>query len=415
MNEIGYLPHWLILTCCISAGLSMSISLYSIYCQLINYRIPQQQRLVLRIQMMVPIFSVTCLISIIYPKQSIIFVDPIREIYESFVIYTFFSLLILILGGERRILLELSLGKAPVSHPILFIGTIIPKFDISDPIDFLRCKRGILQYVWFKPGYCLLMSIFELNHWESKWLVCLYNISASWSLYNLALFWKCLYDNLQQHNPWPKFLCVKLIIFASYWQGMIIGLLQYYGVIKNFETINMGYIYQNVALSLEMIAFSIAHQIAFSFHPYSIKNLSFASRMEFKYAIKDWLGIQDLKLDFTTTFFGNSYSYRNFDSVEAIMAHRDSRSTINRLNNGLRYTNGGNNRYWVTQDPELYGSIENESWDDLLHNMNKYIPEDPNYPVIFDMRAHKFSNKINELRKNLVNSQRDPSAEQMLK
>lgn len=85
---------------------------------------------------------------------------------------------------------------------------------MSDPNDYLSIKRGILQYVWFKPFYCLATTIgreYGWDHyfWGFFWAL-LYNISATLSLYNLALFWKCLYGELQKYNPWSKFLCVKL-------------------------------------------------------------------------------------------------------------------------------------------------------------------------------------------------------------
>lgn len=409
-----YIPKTFFFLCVASSALSILISLYAIASQFLNYRKPQEQRLVVRIQLMVPLFSITCLLACIVPRWSEVWVDPIREIYEAFVIYTFFSLLTLILGGERKILVELSLGKPPVRHPIFLIGRLLPSVDISDPRDFLSVKRGILQYVWFKPVYCLGMSLCRTYGWSTTFWVLLYNVSATLSLYDLALFWKCLYGDLKQYNPWSKFLCVKLIIFASYWQGIVIGTMGHYGLLGGGDgddkTTNLGYVYQNAVLCVEMIGFALGHLVAFSAENYSLRALPQGARMRFWHAVRDCLGCGDLRHDFRTTFFGTDYNYRNFDSAEAVMAHADSRSRMARLNQGLRFANNGRERYWIDEDtlysalPE-YGSIQREEqWSEFLDGIDGYVPEDTNYPVVWDVEGYRYTRDIEQLRASVRRS-----------
>ncbi|SCU96268.1 LAFA_0G05358g1_1 [Lachancea sp. 'fantastica'] len=406
-----YIPRWWFLLCVCSSVLSIGTSTVSIAQQFLNYRKPYEQRLVVRIQLMVPLFSATCLLACIIPRKAQIWIDPVREIYESFVIYTFFTLLTLILGGERTIITQLSMGKPPMRHPILILGRILPKIDMSDPSDFLSVKRGILQYVWFKPVYCVGTILCMQNNWYPDfwmpfWTIS-YNISATLSLYNLALFWKCLYDELQKHSPWPKFLCVKLIIFASYWQGIFIALMNKYGLIPNRpDSVDYGYVYQNAALCVEMIGFAIGHLIAFNWSAYSSKSIPEGARMRTVYALRDCFGCGDLKWDFKITFFGNLYNYRHFNSAEAVIAHRDSRSRLGRLQAGFRYSDGGRGNYWINsvESPSpsrsaAYGSTEDdEPWVDMARD--GYIPEDPNYPVVWDVDSYKYSRDMEALRQN---------------
>ncbi|AAS51487.1 ACR261Cp [Eremothecium gossypii ATCC 10895] len=394
------LASWVVTACIVASVCSVVLSAHTMWSQLINYRKPQQQRLVLRIQLMVPIFSLTCFIAVVKPDIAMVLIDPVREIYESFVIYTFFSLLTLLLGGERNILVNLAPEQKRIQHPIPVVGRwVLPMVDMADPKAFLAVKRGILQYVWFKPVYCLGMSAFQVLEWDlgCKWLTLVYNASASWSLYNLALFWKCLYNELRKYNPWPKFLCVKLIIFASYWQGMVITLLHYLNVIQDCEGTNMGYVYHNVALCLEMVAFALAHRWAFSWTEYSAQNIPLGARMHFWYAVRDWLGWKDLIWDFRTTFIGSDYTYRNFDA-----ANTNPEGRIKRINDGLRYTNCGAERHWINDKQPRYGSMDEDSWVDLASELPIYVPEDQNYPVVWDARSYRYTRGIRQLRENII-------------
>lgn len=401
---------------CISA---IVISTYLIFKQFINYRKPTEQRLVIRIQLLVPLFSISCLLAIERPHLTQIYLDPLREFYEAFVIYTFFSLLTFILGGERNIITELSADHRPTKHVLSILGEV----DLSDPSDFLKVKRGVLQYVWFKPFYCLLLltcEVFHLNKFQF-WLLIFYNISVTWSLYSLALFWRCLHTELQPYNPWAKFLCVKLIIFASYWQGIFIQSLNFLG---NFGTgeiaAKKSYIYQNGILCIEMIGFALLHSHAFPWEPYSVQEIPNGARMTFWFALRDCFGAADLKWDFKQTLVVGEtyYNYRNFDSsVDNLLKSKSNiRSTINKLNQGYRFSNTGENKYWVN-----YGStstsnnsnrnpskshIKNESvsddkWNTSLCDNQSYIPTDPNYPVLWNSSGYRFTDNVKRLKKTI--------------
>lgn len=349
--------------CTFTSALSVVISFYTIVSHLMAYRMPQEQRMCIRILFMVPLFAITTYITssgIISTFYSKIFLQPIQEIYESFIIYTFFTYLIYILGGERKILMETAWkNKSTVRHPL--IGKILPSVDISNPKDFLFIKRGILQYVWLKPFFIVGNLVVDFNEtdtnadvWVSRlkfWLLIGYNISATLSLYELAVFWRCLYNELRQFGPWPKFLCVKLIIFVSYWQSILLMILQHFGVFKqhvNLKEEDMGYIYQNVLLCLEMIPFAIGHLVAFSNEPYTYRKKPESSRLSFTYALKDCLGNKDLVVDSYNTFFGTEYNYRNFDAAKATLNSKaDTRTRNARITEGLRFSNKGKDQYWL--------------------------------------------------------------------
>ncbi|KAI0903167.1 DUF300 domain protein [Ustulina deusta] len=332
-----------------------------------NYRKPLLQRYVVRILLMVPIYSISSWVSMVSLKAAA-FLDPIRDIYEAFTIYTFFQLLINYLNGERALII-MTHGRAPVHH-LWPLNHVLRKVDISDPYTFLAIKRGILQYAWLKPILAVTTIIMKATDTYKEmyislssgymWTAIVYNISVTLSLYSLGLFWVCMHDDLIPFRPVPKFLCIKLIIFASYWQGFLLSILVWLGAIPDdvpeYTQDNLAAAIQDALICIEMPIFALAHWYAFSWHDYADNTVS-SARMPVKYAMRDAFGVVDLIEDSKETFRGDNYSYRVFDSSGKIIAHEDSSSRFARLNDGMRYKRGGEAKYWIPKPGEVRGEM----------------------------------------------------------
>ncbi|KIW16219.1 hypothetical protein PV08_06270 [Exophiala spinifera] len=333
------------------------ISFLSIWLQTKNYRKPLLQRYVIRILIMVPIYAAASWSSIVSLKAAF-YLDPLRDIYEAFTIYTFLQLLVNFLGGERSLIIMMH-GRPPVSHPWP-INLYFSKVDISDPYTFLAIKRGILQYTWLKPILSVLTIILKLTGTYHEgyialnsgylWIGIVYNVSVTLSLYSLAMFWVCMHQDLKPFRPMPKFLCIKLIIFASYWQGFFLSILQFLGAIPNdvpgYTSDNLAAAIQDALICFEMPIFAMSHWYAFSWHDYADVTIS-AARMPVKYALRDAFGPRDLIEDTKETFRGKKYDYRTFDSGDNVIAHEDSHSRVARMMDGMRYERGGKAKYWI--------------------------------------------------------------------
>lgn len=306
---------------------------------------------------MVPIFSIASWVSLLSLRVAF-WVDPFRDVYEAFTIYFFFQLLISFIGGERALIIMMY-GRKPVSH-LWPLNYCMAKVDISDPHTFLAVKRGILQYTWVKPILAVATIIMKATGTYQEgyvglnsgyfWSGLIYNISICVCLYALALFWVCMSDDLQPFRPMPKFLCIKGIIFASWWQGFFLSILVWLGAIPDnvggYTADNLGAAIQDALLCFEMPLFAIAHWYAFSWHDYADVTIS-AARMPVKYALRDAFGPNDLIQDTKETFAGKHYEYRYFDAYDNVLAHEDSSSRKARMREGMRYERGGKGKYWI--------------------------------------------------------------------
>ncbi|KAG0633988.1 organic solute transporter Ostalpha-domain-containing protein [Tuber brumale] len=342
------------------------LSCFSIWLQLKNYRKPLLQRYVVRILLMVPIYAISSWVSLISLKVAF-FVDPIRDVYEAFTIYTFFQLLINFLGGERSLIIMMH-GRAPKEH-LWPMNYILPKVDISDPHTFLAVKRGILQYAWMKPVLALASIVMKATGTYQEgyvglrsgyfWSGIIYNLSVTLCLYSLGMFWACMSRDLQPFRPVPKFLCVKLIIFASYWQGFFLSILVWLGVIHDvgyYTPDNIARAIQDVLICFELPGFAIAHWYAFSWRDYADHTIS-AARLTVYFAFRDAFGIRDLIEDSKATFGGEGYEYRLFDPGENVLAHPESGARVARMMDGLRYERGGKGKYWIPKPTARTGLL----------------------------------------------------------
>lgn len=277
---------------------------------------------------------------------------------QAFTIYTFTQLLINFLGGERSLIVSTH-GRPPASH-LWPLNYCLPKVDVSDPHTFLAIKRGILQYIWVKPLLSVASIAMKATGTFKEgyigvtsgylWSGLIYNISITVCLYALAMFWVCLSQDLKPFRPMPKFLCIKGIIFASYWQGFFLSILVWLGAlpgdVPGYDSAdNVAAAIQDALLCFEMPLFALSHWYAFSWHDYADITIS-AARMPVKYALRDAFGPRDLIEDTKETFAGGKYEYRYFDAADDVVAHEESSSRVARMSEGMRYERG-RGKYWI--------------------------------------------------------------------
>ena len=153
----------------------------------------------------------------------------------------------------------------------------------------------------------------------------------------------------------PKFLCVKGILFFSFWQSFAISILVAAGAITKLgpytdsEHISLGL--TDTMICLEMPLFAIAHMYAFSHTDYIDRNLMYAARMPMYYAFRDAFGLKDVVEDTKATLRGEGMDYREFEPAEGFIHQGSGRDR--RIKAGLRYAKGGQQKYWLPMPAEV--------------------------------------------------------------
>lgn len=196
----------------------------------------------------------------------------------------------------------------------------------------------------------------------------------------------------------PKFLCVKGILFFSFWQSIGISILVAAGAIRrlgpytDIERISVGL--TDTLICFEMPLFAIAHLYAFSFRDFVDPNVSFVARMPIKYAIRDSFYIKDVVEDSKATLRGEGMDYREFEPSEGFIHQGAGRER--RIRAGLRYAEGGKKKYWLPnqvdaepqgrlgrglhQDEEFYAPLLEGQAANVVHmapDLQSPVQEDP--------------------------------------
>ncbi|GLD57643.1 transmembrane protein 184B-like isoform X2 [Lates japonicus] len=221
------------------------------------------------------------------PVTSTTCTTPSGDCHEAFVIYNFLSLCYEYLGGESAIMAEIR-GK-PIESSCMY-GTCCLRGKAYS-IGFLRfCKQATLQFCVVKPLMAIITVILQAYGKYKDgdfnvasgylYITIIYNISVSLSLYALFLFYFSTRELLSPYSPMLKFFMVKSVIFLSFWQGMLLAILEKCGAIpqiNSFEvsvgegTVAAGY--QNFIICIEMFFAALALRHAFTYKVYMDKSL----------------------------------------------------------------------------------------------------------------------------------------------
>lgn len=266
--------------------LTVPLSAYQILHHLSHFVEPRQQSQIVRIIWTVPVYSVSSWLSLRFAghhsgdwSKSIMMV---REIYEAYVIFSFMQYLVTYLDGDSD-----SLGVRLASKPAI-TGQhkppfcCLPRWQMDG--EFLRkCKIGVLQYVMMRVvttvvGVALEHAGHGDDHTERRLRrasLCIQLMNAgsqTWALYVLFLFYHSMHKELEPIHPFGKFLCIKAIIFFSWWQAIALSFVVYQTTSDEIEPVgddawqhprDRAQALQDLLVCMEMLLAAVAYIYVF--------------------------------------------------------------------------------------------------------------------------------------------------------
>ncbi|RAH43430.1 OSTA/TMEM184 family protein [Aspergillus brunneoviolaceus CBS 621.78] len=269
------------------------VSIVPIMGHALHYTKPIEQRQVIRILGMVPVYSLVSWLSIYYYKESVYF-EIIATSYEAVAICAFFTLLC------HYIAPDLHSQKA-------YFRNITPKQWIW-PLPWLQRCCGGEQGFWRTPRsgltwfnavwvdifqYCLLRVLLSILSIITEyfhiyceetlspafayvWILALDCTAVGIAMFCLVQFYLQIKEVIDQHSPFLKLLCIKLVIFLSFWQSSLVSLLSSSGVIQASPKVQSPDItvgLPNLLISIEMALFAVLHMFAYPWEPYLPSNI----------------------------------------------------------------------------------------------------------------------------------------------
>tara|TARA_R110002050_G_scaffold225084_3_gene360950 strand:+ start:297 stop:689 length:393 start_codon:yes stop_codon:yes gene_type:complete len=114
-GDMPPIQQYAILIALFCAIVATTLSIHLIYKHMTNFTNVEEQRHIVRILLMVPIYAIDSWCSLWFNGLSVYF-DVARDCYEAFVLWEFFALLMTYLEGEENTIAILE-TKRPMKHP----------------------------------------------------------------------------------------------------------------------------------------------------------------------------------------------------------------------------------------------------------------------------------------------------------
>jgi hypothetical protein len=97
-----------------------------------------------------------------------------------------------------------------------------PKDEKCDVKSLKRLQDLTWQFVILRPVLSIIVMVLEWMGWyvgPIAWTVTIIlNVSVYLAMYSLVLFYHLFYAELASHKPLAKILCIKGVVFFSFWQ-----------------------------------------------------------------------------------------------------------------------------------------------------------------------------------------------------
>ncbi|CAO1622203.1 unnamed protein product [Sympodiomycopsis kandeliae] len=250
------------------------VSFWLIFKHLTYYTYPLQQRHIVRMLFMVPIYAIVSWMSYLFFRQAVYY-ETIRDCYEAVVITSFFYLLLQYVGDTRaeqhEVFRNVKLKK-------WFWPMGFWKYRPTGLHFLWLMKISILQYAIVRPVCTIVAVVLEyfgiycLDSWAPYfghiWISISIALSVTVAMYCIIQFYIPIEKELKPYSPVLKFLAVKSVVFLTFWQDSFLSVLVFFKVIKATEYMTADEIQAGINALLEtfeMVIFAFLHIKAFTY------------------------------------------------------------------------------------------------------------------------------------------------------
>lgn len=270
--------------------IAILMSFYLMWMHALHYTKPTEQKQIIRILFMVPVYSAASLLSYHYYYHAIYF-QVICDCYEAFAISSFFALMCSYIDvdlHEQKNFFRQLRGIKPWVAPINWFKKCCggergpwrtPKSGLT---WFNIIWIGIYHYCFIRVTMTVTAVVTQYygRYCESSdspvfshiWILVIESVAVTIAMYCLIQFYIQLRVPLADHQPFLKVLAIKLVIFLSFWQSTMISLgTSTFNIVHATETIAYPDIkvgIPSMLLCIEMAIFSVMHLWAFPYRPY---------------------------------------------------------------------------------------------------------------------------------------------------
>lgn len=232
------------------------------------------------------------------------------------------------------------------------------------------CHRGVLQFIITKPimtfaNIILLLSGYYYNPIWQTFEVVIYNISYIWALYCLYVFYLATKKVIYQFKPIAKFAAVKGVVFATYYQSLILRL--------TLSKPDTALEWNDFLLCFEMIFVSIAFMFAFPINEFmgGIPNRRVFQNAKEVFTVKDI--VQNISINFTPTY--EDYALQRSENEVPKSIHVNARMKGNMNSVALEMTQ----RYRGYSSKKSFNSVlrgSNPIQSKIRRNRDQYLTEE---------------------------------------
>ncbi|KAI5121000.1 hypothetical protein M0805_000461 [Coniferiporia weirii] len=262
--------------------LTLIISIISVLGHARNYTVREEQRQIIRILYMPPVYAIISFFSYRF-FRSYTYYELIEVVYEAITISAFL-LLIMEYVASTASGHSLSLAMERKDKKKLPIPFCCWRYRPTKAYFLYTLKWSVMQYVIIRPlisvisiiaqAYNVLCENGGMNfHFVYVYVEIVDCISITVALYGLLMFYGLTKEELKGKRPLAKFLCIKLIVMFTFYQSFVFSWMEG-SVIKAtpyWTATNIADGLTALTICIEMVLFAAGMMWAYPSTPYRSK------------------------------------------------------------------------------------------------------------------------------------------------